>query len=108
METSRFFFEALKVIARMANFGYYLIMNVSLTPELEAFIDARVRGGFYQSASEVVREALRLLAEQDEVKQKRLERLNAEIDEGLADLRNGRTHSLQSVRDEIKTRRGSR
>ena len=29
--------------------------NVSLTPELEAFIDGRVAGGRYRSASEVVR-----------------------------------------------------
>jgi antitoxin ParD1/3/4 len=92
----------------MANFRYYGAMNVSLTPELEAFIDARVRSGFYHSASEVIREALRLLAEQDALKQKRLDRLTAEIDEGLADLRAGRSHLLQSVRDEIKARRESR
>ncbi len=35
--------------------------NVSLTPELEAFVDDRVASGRYHSASEVVRAALRLL-----------------------------------------------
>jgi antitoxin ParD1/3/4 len=35
--------------------------NVSLTPELEAFIDGRVAAGRYRSASEVVRAALRML-----------------------------------------------
>jgi antitoxin ParD1/3/4 len=35
--------------------------NVSLTPQLEAFIDGRVASGRYRSASEVVRAALRLL-----------------------------------------------
>jgi antitoxin ParD1/3/4 len=35
--------------------------NVSLTPQLEAFIDGRVATGRYRSASEVVRAALRLL-----------------------------------------------
>ncbi len=35
--------------------------NVSLTPELEAFIDGRVAAGRYRSASEVVRASLRML-----------------------------------------------
>ncbi len=36
-------------------------LNVSLTPELERFIAAHVASGRYQTASEVVRAALRLL-----------------------------------------------
>jgi len=40
-------------------------MNVSLTPELEKFVSAKVGSGRYNSASEVVREALRLLEEHD-------------------------------------------
>ena len=40
-------------------------LNVSLTPELTSFISSRVASGRYQSASEVVRAALRLL-ERDE------------------------------------------
>lgn len=83
-------------------------MNVSLTPELEQFVEARVQSGFYHSASEVIREGLRLLAEQDALKQKRLDMLNMEIDLGLADLREGRTHSAQSVREEFAVRRQSR
>ncbi len=39
--------------------------NVSLTPEMEAFIDGRVASGRYRSASEVVRAALRLLDEDE-------------------------------------------
>jgi antitoxin ParD1/3/4 len=38
-------------------------MNVSLTPELEEFVSAKVGSGRYNSASEVVREALRLLGD---------------------------------------------
>lgn len=45
-------------------------MNVSLTPELEKFIDAKVESGFYNNASEVVREGLRLLKEHDEIRLK--------------------------------------
>lgn len=36
-------------------------LNISLTPQLERFIESRVQTGRYQSASEVVREGLRLL-----------------------------------------------
>ena len=43
-------------------------MNVSLTPELETLVNEKVKSGDYNSASEVVREALRLLKEQDELK----------------------------------------
>lgn len=35
-------------------------MNVSLTPELEQFIEKEVQTGMYQSASEVIRAGLRL------------------------------------------------
>ncbi len=54
-------------------------MNVSLTPELEQYIRTKVDSGRYLSASEVVREALRLL----EQKEKRLEALRVEIQTGL-------------------------
>ena len=41
-------------------------MNVSLTPELEEMVNEKVRGGLYQTASEVVREGLRLLKQRDD------------------------------------------
>lgn len=41
-------------------------MNVSLTPELEDLVNDKVRSGLYQTASEVVREALRLLKQRDD------------------------------------------
>ena len=41
-------------------------MNVSLTPELEKLIDDKVKSGLYQTASEVVREGLRLLKQRDD------------------------------------------
>jgi antitoxin ParD1/3/4 len=43
-------------------------MNVSLSPELERFIHRKVATGLYSSASEVVREALRILQERDRLK----------------------------------------
>jgi antitoxin ParD1/3/4 len=58
-------------------------MNVSLTPELERFVQDKVASGLYNSASEVIREALRLLREQDIVRQRRLEELRTEIALGI-------------------------
>ncbi len=64
-------------------------MNVSLTPELEDLIAQKVQSGRYTSASEVIREALRLLEEQDQLRQERLAAVRREIDEGLAQLERG-------------------
>ena len=59
-------------------------MNVSLTPELENFVSAKVISGRYNSASEVVREALRLLEERDQVRSAQLAEFNQEIGRRLA------------------------
>lgn len=69
-------------------------MNISLTPELEACIASKVDSGRYKSVSEVVREGLRLLEEQDQLKQLRRERLRQLVDEGMADLQAGRSAVL--------------
>ena len=64
-------------------------MNVSLTPELEELVAEKVRGGRYNSASEVVREALRLLEEQDQLRAIRLEETRKKIAQGLDSLDRG-------------------
>jgi antitoxin ParD1/3/4 len=48
-------------------------MNVSLTPQLEQFVNQKVESGKYQTASEVVRDGLRLLLEREERHQKMLD-----------------------------------
>jgi antitoxin ParD1/3/4 len=58
-------------------------MNVNLTPQLEEMIRQKVASGFYNSASEVVREALRLMEQQDRQRQIRLEELRREIQRGI-------------------------
>jgi len=58
-------------------------MNVNLTPQLEAMVRAKVSSGLYTSASEVVREALRLLEEQDRLRQIKLDELRREVRKGL-------------------------
>src|SRR6266566_1861337 len=44
-------------------------MNISLTPELEKIVAERLASGRYASASDVIAEALRLLAGQDSLNQ---------------------------------------
>ena len=57
-------------------------MNVSLTPELEKFVTERVQSGMYHSASEVVREALRLLKDKDLLREIKLAELRQSIQQG--------------------------
>lgn len=54
-------------------------MHISLTPELENLVKAQVESGLYNSASEVVREALRLWSEQQHYK-KKMEVLRATLE----------------------------
>lgn len=61
-------------------------MNVSLTPHLEQFVREKVDSGLYSSASEVVREALRLLAERE-----RERRLREELAIGFDQIERGET-----------------
>ncbi len=61
-------------------------MNVNLTSELENYVKNKVNAGFYNSASEVIRDALRLLEEKDRVKELKLQILREEIRKGLVDL----------------------
>jgi len=65
-------------------------MNVSLTPELERFIQDKVSAGLYRSASEVVREGLRLLHEQEHVRDLRREQLRSMLDDGILELDSGK------------------
>ena len=64
-------------------------MNVNLTPELERLVQKKVKTSRYNSASEVVREALRLLEERDHIIKLRREELRKKIAEGLDSLRRG-------------------
>ena len=64
-------------------------MNVHLTPELEALVQAKVKSGRYNSASEVVREALRLFEERDELLELRKDAIRQQIDAGWNSLRRG-------------------
>jgi antitoxin ParD1/3/4 len=64
-------------------------MNVSLTPELDKFVSGKVESGRYNSASEVVREALRLLEEHDRARSAQIAVFNQELGKRLASLDQG-------------------
>ena len=58
-------------------------LNVNLTPKLEKLVRQKVSSGRYNSASEVVREALRLMEAQDELRTLKLEQLRRDLQQGL-------------------------
>lgn len=69
-------------------------MNISLTPALEQFVNDKVATGLYNSVSEVVREALRLLiSKETPLSQDIIYRLNRDIEEGLSDKKVFEGHS---------------
>jgi antitoxin ParD1/3/4 len=70
--------------------------NIALTPHLEQFVQAKVKSGRYQSASEVVREGLRLLEERD------VERIRQEIEVGWQQSERGEVVDGPSVFAEIR------
>ena len=69
-------------------------MNVSLTKELERFIADRIGEGGYQTASEVVREALRLLRERESERASELQRLRLEALRGMRHILRGEYRTL--------------
>lgn len=58
-------------------------MNINLTAQLEEMVRQKVDSGLYTSASEVVREALRLMEERDELRQAKLVQLRGDLQQGL-------------------------
>jgi antitoxin ParD1/3/4 len=84
-------------------------MNVSLTPHLEEYVRNKVESGLYNSSSEVVREALRLMEERDRVREIRLEELRKEIQVGIDQIERGQyteytTETLHELFAEVRSR----
>jgi antitoxin ParD1/3/4 len=72
--------------------------SYSLGTYFEAFVQAQLASGRYGNASEVLRDALRLMEERE----KRLAALDAGIERGIADADAGRVHDLDDVFDELE------
>jgi antitoxin ParD1/3/4 len=79
-------------------------MNISLTPELEKFVQDKVNSGMYTSASEVIRESLRLLHTYDDLQTQRIKQLNQAIDVGLQQLNNGKKTPAKETYDRLKNK----
>ncbi len=82
-------------------------MNVNLTPQLEELVRAKVVSGLYTSASEVVREALRLMDEQDRLRQAKLDELRREVRRGL-DSGASEPWDATALKAKARTRRGAK
>ncbi|HEY3901178.1 MAG TPA: type II toxin-antitoxin system ParD family antitoxin [Chthoniobacter sp.] len=91
-----------------------LTMNVSLTPELEKFVETEVNSGLYQTASEVVRAGLRRLKEEREMRVMRspasLEELETQLVRAVDSLEAGKgvdgEEMLRRLRKRMKEGRG--
>lgn len=82
-------------------------MNVSLPPELTRFVEEKVRSGLFPSHSEVVRLALRLLQERDEMREARLACLREEVAVGLEQARRGELLEGEGVFADLEKRNQS-
>ena len=87
-------------------------MNISLTPELERQVDQRVATGLYTSASELVREALRLFLQFDNARSKGLDELGGMVAVGLVQADAGETipgdEGRRRSRERIASRRAAK
>jgi antitoxin ParD1/3/4 len=77
-------------------------VNISLTPELDAFLQSRVKSGRYQTTSEVVREALRLLQNQEKEREEGLKQLKAKLQRGAAQAARGELLDADEVFQELR------
>jgi antitoxin ParD1/3/4 len=77
-------------------------VNISITPELDAFLQDRVNSGRYQTTSEVVREALRLLERQEQERDAALYQLKAKLEKGAGQAEGGELIDADEVFDELR------
>ncbi len=73
-------------------------LSISLTPQLEELVRSKIASGMYSSASEVVRAALRLLDEYDELRKKRLAVLRHDLETGIKSGRGRKTTARTIIR----------
>ena len=82
-------------------------MNVNLTPQLEELVRNKVASGLYSSASEVVREALRLMDDQDRLRNATLDRLRSDIKHGL-DSGPSEQWNADAAKKQVRARRAAK
>lgn len=64
-------------------------MNITLKPDQEAFIHAKLQSGQYQTVDDVIQEAFQLLDERDKAYEQWVSETRAKVDEGIASLERG-------------------
>jgi antitoxin ParD1/3/4 len=74
------------------------MMNVSLPEQMEEFVRQKVEIGDYETASEVVREGLRLLKQRDELWKPEVQ---SKTKQGMDSIRAGRTISAAQAKSEM-------
>ncbi|MBW2290529.1 MAG: type II toxin-antitoxin system ParD family antitoxin [Deltaproteobacteria bacterium] len=79
-------------------------MNISLTRELEKLVQRKVESGRYTSASEVVRAGLRLLEQEDELRETRLAAVRAEVQAGIDQAERGELVDGEEAMARVKKR----
>jgi antitoxin ParD1/3/4 len=77
-----------------------MAISADLGTTLETYVEALVEKGRYGSKSEVIREGIRLVQERES----RLAALDAAIELGLEDIRNGRTTPAEEVFDRLEAK----
>jgi len=73
--------------------------NVNLTDHFDRFIDEGVTSGRFSNASEMVREALRLLEQRQEEDRARIEWLRGEVQKGMDAMDRGDYVEIRSAED---------
>lgn len=81
-------------------------MHVSLTPKLEELVRRKVKSGLYNNASEVIREALRMMAARERDEKRKLAELRRALRDGE---RSGwvEDFSMDKLIDELDAERGA-
>ena len=75
-------------------------MHISLTPELESRVKAKVESGLYNNASEVIREALRFMdLHEDWIHDLKIAKLREQIQVGIDQMDQGRGIAITSKAD---------
>jgi antitoxin ParD1/3/4 len=90
-------------IALDKGFSSMATMNVSLPDDMAEFVSKEIAAGGYSSASEVVRDALRLLQHDKAAEQEKLAILRREVAIGLDAATSGRfsTRTVDEIADQV-------
>ena len=82
-------------------------MNISLTPQLEEMVNRKIASGMYTSASEIIREALRLLEEHDRIREIQIREMKEQVTAGVQQIREGKVKtfdvdSIMALAEQLK------